>query len=168
MSTYDLDALERAYGPVPVHEKTFDADADAFAEYRTAAREDAIGGARVLVTCDGEALLCRVRDGLDGWDVVGGGREPGETPGETARREVREEVGLDVTLTDAVRASRITFAHGDRTVSGLWVYFRGTSAARSLTVQSSELHEARWVAPDEVPPLLEAGAEPVIRDWADG
>ena len=167
MGTYDLAALESVYGPVPITETTFHQDAESFERYRNAARTDALGGARVHVTNDGDALLCRVRDGLDGWDVVGGGRESGETPTETACREVREEVGLDVTLTDAVRANLLTFVHEGEAITGLWVYFRGTSETRALSVQDRELHEARWVPPGAVPSALNEQVEPVVQAWVD-
>lgn len=52
-------------------------------------------GAGVAVLRADEALLVRRGDN-GGWDVPGGGAQPGEPPEQAARRELCEETGLTV------------------------------------------------------------------------
>lgn len=154
---YDLDALRAAYGDFHERVRTFEVDRAKYETMVAASDDDAIGGARVLLHRDGEALLVSNR-GEDGWDTVGGAREAGETPETTARREVREEVGLRVELRDAIQVNEYGFRPedgDDDRVAGLWVVFDGTPEGdRDLRIQESELDAARWFdsTPDDPDP----------------
>jgi 8-oxo-dGTP diphosphatase len=52
-----------------------------------------ITGAFALVFVGDQMLMTKLRDQTRGWDIPGGGVEPGETPEEAMRREVHEEAG---------------------------------------------------------------------------
>ena len=167
MGEWDLARLEAEYGPFEVREETFTKSRAEFERLADLAARGALGGARVLVERGDRILLVRVRDGFDGWDVVGGKREPGERPEETARREAREEVGLDVTLAGVSAVNRFSFepADGDGRVSGLWVLFEGTCEGTALDVQESELRDARWFA--EPPGTLNRHVADRVARWTD-
>jgi ADP-ribose pyrophosphatase YjhB (NUDIX family) len=55
----------------------------------------------------------------DGWAVLGGVVEVGETPWQTAVREAREEIGVEIRLTGLLDVLggpdfQVTYPHGDR------------------------------------------------------
>jgi ADP-ribose pyrophosphatase YjhB (NUDIX family) len=50
----------------------------------------------------GRLLLVRHAGHVDGWGVLGGAVEVGESPAEAAVRETREEIGVDVRLVRAM------------------------------------------------------------------
>lgn len=165
MTAYDRDALEAAYGELPVQRDTFTVSREKYERMRADAAADAIGGARVLISLgDGEQTLLVSNRGEAGWDIPGGAREPGEVPEETARREVREEVGLPVDLGDVLQAFDWGFVpetgDGDR-VGGLWVHFAGVVGDGHVTVQDEELEDARWFA--SPPEKIDPPAAPIVQ-----
>jgi ADP-ribose pyrophosphatase YjhB (NUDIX family) len=59
----------------------------------------------------GQVLLVRHAGHHDGWAVLGGAVEIGESPAETAIREAREEIGAEVRLTRLIDV--LTYWAGD-------------------------------------------------------
>lgn len=162
---YSRDTLESVYGEIHVERDTFSVSEDKYERMRNAKAQDAIGGARVLLgrSDTGDETLLVSNRGETGWDIPGGGREPGERPETTARREVREEVGLDVALRDVLQVYDWGFvpeSRGAKRVSGLWIHFEGVVRGddTTVTVQEDELDAARWfdAPPDRVDPPVES------------
>jgi 8-oxo-dGTP pyrophosphatase MutT (NUDIX family) len=55
--------------------------------------------AALLITDDsGRIMLCRAIGHTEGWQVIGGAIDPGESPAEAAVREAHEELGVTVRL----------------------------------------------------------------------
>ncbi|MFD0970094.1 NUDIX domain-containing protein [Plantactinospora endophytica] len=72
-------------------------------------------------------LLVRHRGHTDGWGLVGGAVEPGESPAEAAVREAREEIGVEVRLCRLLDVLggpdfEVTYPHGDRAAYVTAVY----------------------------------------------
>jgi 8-oxo-dGTP diphosphatase len=86
---------------------------------------------------------------------LGGKIEPGESPAEAMRREFREEANLDVAGWQEV----LTLSGGDDAGSGVaWRghFFRAfgdIDAARAMTDETLERHDARALPPDTIPNL---------------
>ena len=95
------------------------------------------------VDAAGRVLLVRHAGHDDGWAVLGGAVEVGESPAETAVREAREEIGAEVRLLRLIDVLggpdyEVTYPNGDRTAYVTAVYELKSSAAslRSLTANS--------------------------------
>ena len=80
------------------------------------------------------------------WALVAGFTEIGEPLEDTVRREVREEVGLSVKNLRFYKSQPWSFT--DTLMAGFWCEVDGDA---TLTVDRSELKEARWFRRDEVP-----------------
>lgn len=97
---------------------------------------------------DGDNLLVTRYNGgaPNAWALVAGFTEIGETSAETVEREVMEEVGL--------RVKNITY-HAcqpwPRSSSLLTGFFAELDGSADISVDRSELAEARWMRFDEVP-----------------
>jgi NAD+ diphosphatase len=102
----------------------------------------------VLVEREGRVLLAR-RAGLERpfFSVLAGFVEPGETLEETVRREVQEEVGLGVADVRYFGSQPWPFP------SQLMIGFTARATADEIRVDETELAEAHWYAPDELPPI---------------
>jgi NAD+ diphosphatase len=99
-----------------------------------------------LVHRDGEVLLAhdhRFRPGF--FALLAGFVEPGETLEQTVAREVREEVSLEVTDLRYFASQAWPFP------SQLMVGFFARYAGGEITIQESELSEARWFPIDSLP-----------------
>jgi ADP-ribose pyrophosphatase YjhB (NUDIX family) len=75
----------------------------------------------------GRVLLVRHAGHDDGWGVLGGAVEIGESPAEAAVREAREEIGVPVRLRGLVAALggqdfEVTYPNGDRAAYVTTVY----------------------------------------------
>jgi 8-oxo-dGTP diphosphatase len=103
---------------------------------------EGIPAASALVFRGGRLLLVRSTRTREHWAFPGGKSEPGETPEQTAVREVREEVGLDIEVTGAI--GRYVLPSGYAIAC-----FSATAGGTGLTVDSSEILEARWFTPQE-------------------
>lgn len=100
----------------------------------------------VAVTHKGKILLARSHRHPPGFhSVLAGFVEPGETLEECVIREVNEEVGLSVTDLRYFGSQPWPFPHS------LMIAFTCESLSDRISLQDSELAEAAWFAPDELP-----------------
>lgn len=106
------------------------------------------------VDADDRLLLVRHRGHHDGWGLVGGAVEPGESPADAAVREAREEIGVEVRLRRLLdvlggRDYEVTYPHGDRAAYVTAVYqaeiVEGTPAA-----DGEEVIDVGWFDRDEL------------------
>jgi NAD+ diphosphatase len=102
----------------------------------------------MLVERDGRVLLAR-RAGLERpfFSVLAGFVEPGETLEETVRREVREEVAVEVEDVRYFASQPWPFP------SQIMIGFTARWADGEIEVDDSELAEADWYGPDDLPPI---------------
>ena len=104
----------------------------------------------------GRVLLVR-HAGHDGWGVLGGAVEVGESPAAAAVREAREEISADIQLVRLVDVLggpdfEVSYPNGDRTA-----YVTAVYEARILTGSPApgdgELSELAWFTPGQLPGL---------------
>jgi len=74
----------------------------------------------------------------DGYALIAGFVEIGESLEDTVRREVAEETGVNVVTVEYVASQAWPFP------SGLMAGFRATAASESITADGKEILEARW------------------------
>jgi 8-oxo-dGTP diphosphatase len=104
--------------------------------------QEGIPAASALVYSGGRLLLVRSTRTREHWAFPGGKSEPGETAEQTAVREVREEVGVDIEVTGSI--GRYVLPSGYAIAC-----FSATASGTDLTVDSSEILEAKWFTPEE-------------------
>ena len=130
-------------------------------------------GANVLLR-GGEGRVLLVRPAHNGlWALPGGPMELGETFEQAARRKLKEEAGLTVGELRALKLSigpayRFTYPHGD-VVDHVSQLFEGQFPGGELKLQTSEVTEARWFAPADLPPEDELSGPLIradLREWA--
>lgn len=110
----------------------------------------------VILDAAGRVLLAEREDGA-GWNLPGGGVDPGESPWDAARREVREEVGVEVELLRLAGLYHVP----DR--PALVFSFE----ARILSGEPRALEETlavRWCDPADLPPRTLARHAERLRD----
>lgn len=100
----------------------------------------------------GRVLLVRHAGHHDGWSVLGGGVEIGESPAEAAIREAREEIGADIRLTKLLDVLggpdyEVTYPNGDRVAYVTSVY------EADPRIADGELSDIAWFSPSELPQL---------------
>jgi ADP-ribose pyrophosphatase YjhB (NUDIX family) len=102
----------------------------------------------------GRVLLVRHAGHDDGWAVLGGAVEVGESPAQAAVRETQEEIGVLVRLRRLLDVLggpdfEVTYPHGDRTAYVTAVYeaeiIDGTPAA-----DEDEVCEVGWFTREEL------------------
>jgi ADP-ribose pyrophosphatase YjhB (NUDIX family) len=105
----------------------------------------------------GRVLLVRHSGHDDGWGVLGGAVDVGESPAAAAIRETREEIGADVHLVRLVDVLggpdyEVSYPNGDRTA-----YVTAVYEARIITGSPApgdgELSELAWFTPGQLPGL---------------
>lgn len=105
----------------------------------------------------GRVLLVRHADHDDGWGVLGGAVDVGESPAAAAVREAREEISADVQLVRLVDVLggpdfEVSYPNGDRTAYVTAVYeariIRGSPAPGD-----GELSELAWFTLGQLPGL---------------
>ena len=109
----------------------------------------------------GRILLVRHTGHEDGWGVLGGAVDVGESPAAAAVREAREEIGVSVQLVRLVDVLggpdyEVSYPNGDRAAYVTAVYearIIGGSSAPS----DGELSELAWFTPAELPGLHLSG-----------
>lgn len=128
----------------------------------------------LLLDADGRLLLERRADnGL--WGIPGGAVELGERVEDAARREAYEETGLNVGALELFGVfsgpeMSYVYPNGDET-SIVSVVFLSRDVTGVIRPNLPESLEARWFAPDTLPPMEQVSApnRPILRrfgEWA--
>lgn len=105
----------------------------------------------------GRLLLVRHAGHHDGWGVLGGAVEIGESPAEAAVRETREETGLEVRLTRLLDVLggpdyEVSYPNGDRTAYVTAVYEAAVTDGRAAA-RDDELSDMAWFTPGQLAAL---------------
>jgi ADP-ribose pyrophosphatase YjhB (NUDIX family) len=105
----------------------------------------------------GRLLLVRHAGHHDGWGVLGGAVEAGESPAEAAVRETREEIGTEVRLVRLLDVLggpdyEVSYPNGDRTAYVTAVY-EAAIMDGSPAVSDDELSAIAWFAPAQLAEL---------------
>ena len=105
----------------------------------------------------GRVLLVRHAGHDDGWAVLGGAVEVGESPAETAIREAREETGSEIRLLGLIDVLggpdyEVTYPNGDRTAYVTAVY-EAEIVSGIPAVADGELSDVAWFSPAELTSL---------------
>jgi ADP-ribose pyrophosphatase YjhB (NUDIX family) len=106
------------------------------------------------VDAAGRVLLVKHAGHDDGWAVLGGTVEVGESPSQAAIREAREEIGADVRLTGLLDVLggpdyEVTYPNGDR-VAYVTAIYQAEIAGGVPAVADGELSEVGWFGPAEL------------------
>jgi len=109
------------------------------------------------VDAAGRVLLVRHAGHHDGWAVLGGMVEVGESPAQAAVREAREEIGVEVRpgrLLDVLGGPdyEVTYPNGDRTAYVTAVY-EAAIVGGSPVVADGELSDVAWFGVAELKQL---------------
>ena len=109
------------------------------------------------VDAAGRLLLVQHAGHDDGWGILGGAVDPGESPAEAAVRETREEVGVEVRLLRLLDVLggpdyEVTYPNGDRVAYVAAVYTAEITEG-SPVPDGDELSDAAWFAPAALPGL---------------
>jgi ADP-ribose pyrophosphatase YjhB (NUDIX family) len=105
----------------------------------------------------GRVLLVRHTGHDDGWGVLGGAVDVGESPAVAAVREAREEISADVQLVRLVDVLggpdyEVSYPNGDRTAYVTAVY-EARIINGSPAPGDGELSDLGWFTPEELPSL---------------
>ncbi|HET7571813.1 MAG TPA: NAD(+) diphosphatase [Gaiellaceae bacterium] len=107
-----------------------------------------ISPAVIMAVRRDDAVLLARRAGVSAfWSVLAGFVEPGETLEQAVAREVAEEVGLEVEEIRYAGSQPWPFP------SQLMLGFSCRWAAGEIRLDETELAEAGWFRPDELPPI---------------
>ena len=111
--------------------------------------------ALVLTDSAGRVLLSRPAGHTDGWHVVGGAIDPGESPEEAAVREAHEELGVGVRLRRLLGVFggpdyEVTYPNGD-VVAYVTASYEAEIVEGDPVPDGEELAEIGWFAPDDLP-----------------
>lgn len=96
------------------------------------------------------------------YSALAGFVEPGESLEQCVVREVKEEVGIEVTDIRYFGSQPWPFPHS------LMIGFQANYAGGELVPQESEIVDAGWYSPDDLPPVPRGGmsiAGWLIEDW---
>jgi 8-oxo-dGTP pyrophosphatase MutT (NUDIX family) len=93
----------------------------------------------------------------DGWGILGGAVEPGESPAAAAVREAREEIGVDVELVRLLDVLggpdyEVSYPNGDR-VAYVTAVYEARIVAGSPAVSDGELSDLAWFGTGDLPGL---------------
>jgi ADP-ribose pyrophosphatase YjhB (NUDIX family) len=105
----------------------------------------------------GRLLLVRHAGHQDGWAVLGGAIEIGESPAQAAVRETREEIGVEIRLLRLVDVLggpdyEVSYPNGDHAAYVTSVYEAEITSGLPEPADG-ELTEVAWFHPDQLPDL---------------
>jgi ADP-ribose pyrophosphatase YjhB (NUDIX family) len=105
----------------------------------------------------GRLLLVRHAGHQDGWAVLGGAIEFGESPAQAAVRETREEIGVEIRLirlADVLGGPdyEVSYSNGDRAAYVTAAYEAEITSGLPEPADG-ELAEVAWFRPDQLPDL---------------
>jgi ADP-ribose pyrophosphatase YjhB (NUDIX family) len=109
------------------------------------------------VDATGRLLLVWPAGHDDGWTVLGGAVDVGESPAEAAIRETREEIGVGIELVRLLDVLggpdyEVRYPNGDR-VAYVTAAYQARIIEGSPAVHDGELSDLAWFAPPELPGL---------------
>jgi ADP-ribose pyrophosphatase YjhB (NUDIX family) len=109
------------------------------------------------VDAAGRLLLVRHAGHHDGWAVLGGAVEVGESPAQAAVRETREEIGVEVRLVRLLDVLggpdyEVSYPNGDRTAYVTAIY-EASIIDGSPAVRDDELSDLAWFTPAQLADL---------------
>jgi ADP-ribose pyrophosphatase YjhB (NUDIX family) len=109
------------------------------------------------VNAAGQVLLVRHAGHDDGWAVLGGAVEVGESPAKAAVREAREEIGAEVRLLGLLDVLggpdyEVIYPNGDRAAYVTAVY-EAEIISGAPSVADGELSEVAWFSAAELTQL---------------
>lgn len=102
----------------------------------------------------GQVLLVRHAVHGDGWGILGGAVEPGESPSAAAVREAREETGADIELVRLLDVLggpdyEVCYPNGDRAAYVTAVYEARIIKGSPAPIDG-ELSDIAWFAPEDL------------------
>lgn len=122
-------------------------------------------GARAAIIVDGKVLL--VRHGyVSGWQMPGGGVDPGETAEDAARREVLEETGYRVDGPMGLFGLYHATAFTNRDHVAL--YLGGAAHQVRPFKPNREIVEIGWFALDDLPQPMAPGTARRLEEIGEG
>jgi 8-oxo-dGTP pyrophosphatase MutT (NUDIX family) len=109
----------------------------------------------------GRLLLVSAAGHNDGWHILGGAVDPGESPAEAGVRECREETGVEVELTRLLgafggREYEVTYPNGDK-VAYVTTAYSASIVSGIPVADGEELADVGWF------PVASLGAVPLSR-----
>ena len=109
----------------------------------------------------GRLLLVRHAGHHDGWGILGGAVEVGESPAEAAVRETREEIGVEVRLVRLLDVLggpdyEVSYPNGDRAAYVTAIYEAAITNG-SPAAGDDELSDVAWFAPAQLTELELSG-----------
>lgn len=123
-----------------------------------------LGVRAIIIDADGRIVLVR-HTYMPGWTFPGGGVEFGETLETALDREIEEEVGIvrtGPTTLFGIYSNHAVFP-GDHVA----VYVLREWRQAHPPVPNREIAEVAFVAPDQLPADLTAGARRCIEEWLE-
>jgi ADP-ribose pyrophosphatase YjhB (NUDIX family) len=124
-----------------------------------------VGGAIVQ---DGKILLVRNIE-FGQWQIPGGLQEVGESIQQALEREIKEELNLNMKATRLISLYSHpkwtgAYPNGDR-VQPVGFFFLMEGDSSGFTIQKSEISEARFFSPDELPDDTMEYSRFQVLDW---
>lgn len=115
----------------------------------------------------GRVLLVWPTGHDDGWHIMGGAVDPGESPAQAAVREAKEEIGADIELGPLLGAfggpnHEVLYPNGDQ-VAYVVTLYQARVVSGDVVADGEELAEARWFTRPELDSLrLHPGARAML------
>jgi len=129
-----------------------------------------LSGTGGAIIQQGKILLVRNRE-FGKWQIPGGLQEIGESIPECLEREIREELDLDLKATQLISVYTdpkwtAAYPNGDQ-VQPLMFFYLMEGDLSGLSIQESEISEAKFFAPDEIPEDTLRFSLKQVADWVE-